>query len=129
MDDVSKPTVAIIGASADRAKFGNRSVLAHAACGYEVYPVNPRGGEIEGLAVSESISEVPVGPLDRVSLYVPPVVGLGLLGAIAAKGCGELWLNPGTESPELVEKATELGLNPIVACSLIDCQSRGPDGH
>lgn len=129
MDDTRKPTVAILGASADPAKFGNRSVVAHAACGYEVYPINPRGGEIEGLAVYESISDVPGGPLDRVSLYVPPLVGLGLLEAIAAKGCGELWLNPGTESPELVEKAKALGLNPIVACSLIDCQSRGRDGH
>lgn len=120
----AQPTVAIIGASADRSKFGNRSLRAHAGCGYEVFPINPRGGLIEGLEVYTAIEGVPASPLDRVSLYVPPAVGIGLLEAIAAKGCGELWLNPGTESPELVARAEELGLNPIVACSLIDCETR-----
>lgn len=124
MSSQEQPTVAIIGASADRSKFGNRSLRAHAACGYTVYPVNPKGGQIEGRQAYRSIEEVPAGPLDRVSLYVPPAVGIDLLGAIAAKGCGELWLNPGTESPELVARAEELGLNPIVACSLVDCESR-----
>lgn len=125
MSDSNQPRVAIIGASADRSKFGNRSVRAHAACGYTVYPINPRGGEIEGLRAYPTLAEAPGGALDRVSLYVPPGVGLGLLGEIAARGCGELWLNPGTESAELVERATALGLNPIVACSLMDCKSRG----
>jgi predicted CoA-binding protein len=115
-----KPTVAIIGASSDREKFGNKSVRAHLKLGYEVYPVNPKGGEVEGLTAYRSIDEVPVSPLDRVSLYVPPKIGIGMLDAIAAKGCSELWLNPGTESDEIVARAEELGLNPIQACSIVD---------
>ncbi len=114
------PTVAIIGASADRSKFGNKAVGAHLAQGYEVYPVNPKGGEIEGQQVYTSIGEVPVDRLDRVSLYVPPAVGLSLIEAVAAKGCDELWLNPGSESDELVAKSRELGLEPIIACSIVD---------
>jgi hypothetical protein len=115
-----RPTVAIIGASADRAKFGNKSVRAHLAQGYEVFPINPKGGEIEGLTALTSIAEVPVEKLDRVSLYVPPHVGLALIDQIAAQGCQELWLNPGSESDELAEKARELGLEPIIACSIVD---------
>ena len=46
---MSKPTVAVVGASADRRKFGNKSVRAHLAQGYDVYPVNPKAGEVEGL--------------------------------------------------------------------------------
>lgn len=121
----ARPTVAIIGASADPSKYGNRSLLAHRDAGYEVYPINPRGGEIEGLTAFTSIEEVPASPLDRVSMYVPPTVGIGLLEAIASKGCKELWLNPGSESPEIIARAEELGLNAIVACSLIDSQQRG----
>ncbi|TWU30338.1 CoA-binding protein [Bythopirellula polymerisocia] len=117
---MSRPTVAIIGASADRSKFGNKSVRAHLAQGYEVFPINPKGGEIEGLTTYQSLAEVPAERLDRISLYVPPAVGLKLLPEIAAKGCDELWLNPGSESDELVETARELGLNPIVACSIVD---------
>ncbi len=117
---MSQPTVAIIGASADRGKFGNKSVRAHLAQGYQVFPVNPKGGEIEGIGVYKSLDEIPVERLNRVSLYVPPVVGLTLLEQIAAKGCDELWLNPGSESDELVNRAHELGLEPIVACSIVD---------
>ena len=119
---MSRPTVAIIGASADRSKFGNKSVRAHLAQGYEVFPVNPKGGEIEGLQTYPSLEDVPADDLDRISMYVPPRVGLSLVDAIANKGCNELWLNPGSESDELASKARELGLNPIIACSIIDVE-------
>lgn len=115
-----QPTVAIIGASTDRSKFGNKSVRAHLTQGYEVFPVNPKGGEIEGLQAYKSVSDVPAENLDRVSLYVPPKVGVALVEAIAAKGCTELWLNPGSESEELAAKAREHGLEPIIACSIVD---------
>ncbi len=124
MSEARKPTAVVIGASPKPERFSHRSLLAHLACGYEVFPVNPRGGQIEGLTVFPTIADVPGGPFDRVTMYVAPAVGIGLLEAIAEKGCGELWLNPGTESPEVIGRAEELGLNPIVACSLIDCQNR-----
>ncbi len=117
---MTRPTVAIIGASADRSKFGNKSVRAHLEQGYDVFPVNPKGGDIEGLHSYPSISEVPADHLDRISLYVPPAVGLKLIEEIAAKGCNELWLNPGSESEELADKARALGLEPIIACSIVD---------
>ncbi len=113
------PTVAIVGASADPAKFGNKSIRAHLAKGYRVFPVNPKGGVIDGLTVYRTLRDVPEGPLDRVSMYVPPAVGLKLLDEIKEVGCGELFLNPGSESDELVARAEELGLNAIVACSIV----------
>jgi predicted CoA-binding protein len=112
-------TVAIIGASTDRAKYGNKSVRAHLAEGYTVYPVNPKEAEIEGLKAYRTIAEVPVRP-QRVSVYLPPPVLLKILPEIAAKGCDELWLNPGTESGEVLTAARELGLNVIQACSIVD---------
>jgi uncharacterized protein len=113
------PTVAILGASADRSKFGNKSVRAHQQMGFTVYSVNPKGGEIEGLAAYRSLAEVPAGKLDRISMYLPPAVGLKALNEIAARGCDELWLNPGSDSPEVVEKARDLGLNVVQACSIV----------
>jgi predicted CoA-binding protein len=116
---MSKPTVAIIGASADQNKFSNKSIHAHLRGGYEVYPVNPKEEMIEGLKCYKSIAGVPVA-LNRISLYLPPVVGMKVLDDIAKKGCEEFWVNPGAESPELILKAQELGLNLIIACSFTD---------
>ncbi len=117
---MSQPTVAIVGASNDRSKYGNKAVRAHVEQGYQVYPVNPKGGEIEGLPVFRSLAEIPVEPLNRVSMYVPPRIGLEMLDEIAAKGCDELWLNPGSESDELLERAASKGLNTVIACSIVD---------
>ena len=111
-------TIAIIGASADRAKFGNKAVRAFLRQGYTVYPVNPKEAEIEGLPAFKSIAEVPVRP-NLVSVYLPPPVLLKVLPDIAAIGCDELWLNPGTESDEVLALAERLKLNVIQACSIV----------
>lgn len=121
------PTVAILGASADRSKYGNISVRAHLQQGFDVYPVNPKGGQIEGLPVYASLGDVPVERLDRVSVYLPPAVVLKLLPEIARKGCDQLWLNPGSESDEVVEAARQMGLEPIIACSIVGVGLRPGD--
>jgi predicted CoA-binding protein len=112
------PTVAVVGASDDRRKYGNIAVRAFAARGWTVLPVHPVLPAVEGHPAFRSVRELPVRP-DRVSLYVPPAVGLKLLPDIAARGCGELWVNPGAESDELVAEARRLGLEPILACSIV----------
>ena len=111
-------TVAIIGASNNRAKFGNKAVRAYLQKGYTVYPIHPKESQIEGLRVFKTITEVPTRP-DRVSIYVPPAILKTILPDIAAKGCDELWLNPGTESDEVLARAAELGLNVVQACSIV----------
>jgi predicted CoA-binding protein len=111
-------TIAIIGASTDRQKFGNKAVRAYVKQGYTVYPVNPKESSIEGLAAFKSITEVPVRP-NLISVYLPPPVLLKILPEIAARGCDELWLNPGTESNEVLAEAERLGLNVIQACSIV----------
>jgi uncharacterized protein len=114
------PSIAILGASAERSKFGNKAVRAFVARGYDVYPVNPKADEIEGLTAYPSLAAIPEGvELDRISVYLPPAVGMKVLPEIAARGCGELWLNPGSESEELVAAAEKQGLNVIQACSIV----------
>jgi hypothetical protein len=111
-------TAAILGASADRNKFGNKAVRAFKQQGYTVYPVNPKEISIEGLPAYPTLAAVPGRP-QMISVYLPPNVVLKLLPEIAAKGCDELWLNPGTESEEVLAQAERLGLNVIQACSII----------
>ena len=116
---MSKPVAAILGASTNREKFGNKAVRAHVDQGFEVYPVNPRATEVEGLKCYASIADVP-GPIDRVSIYLPPAIVIDELDAIASRNPKEVWLNPGAESEAVIAKATELGLNVVVACSIVN---------
>jgi predicted CoA-binding protein len=116
---MSQFTIAVVGASNDRWKFGNRAVRAYARQGWSVYPVNLHQSTIEGRRVYRSVSDIPLVQLDRISLYVPPAVGLQIIEDIARKPPRELWLNPGADSPELIARAEALGLNVVVACSLV----------
>jgi uncharacterized protein len=117
---MTKPAIAIIGASADRRKFGNKAVRAYARKGYEVFPIHPNAKTIEGIKAYRSVLDVPVAVLDRVSVYLPPEIGLQIFDELARKPIKEVWLNPGAESPVLIAKARELGLNPVVGCSIVD---------
>ena len=113
------PSIAIIGASADKNKFGNKAVRVFADKGYKIYPIHPKAQEIEGHTAYTSILKVPERQLDMVSLYLPPEVGLKVIADIAKVKPKEVWLNPGSESDELVEEAEKLGLAVILACSIV----------
>lgn len=119
MSEPRRRRVVVIGASRDRAKYGNKSLRAHVAAGYDAFPVNPHAQSVEGLRAYANVSDVPA-PIDRVSVYLPPETLLPLLPEIAAAKPAELWLNPGSESAEVVKAARALGLDPILSCSIVD---------
>src|SRR5262245_39885085 len=110
--------VAVIGASNDRSKFGNRAVRAYLQRGYTVIPINPHEKEIEGQKAYKSILDVP-GAIDMASFYVPPEVGELVIDEVAKNGVAEVWLNPGSESDRLIRHAQALHLEPVIACSII----------
>lgn len=108
----------MIGASRDRSKFGNRAVRAFRQQGYTVVPINPHETEVEGLKAYGSVLDVP-GPIDMATLYVPPEVGEQIIDEIARKQIPEVWLNPGSESDQLIARAQALQIRPTVACSIV----------
>jgi predicted CoA-binding protein len=117
---MTQPIVAILGASTNRAKFGNKSVRAHLSKGYRVYPINPKGEPVEGLESFRTLSDVPEPHLTRISVYLPPHLLLPALDDIAKTSHEQLWLNPGTESDEVLKRAAALDLDPIRGCSIVD---------
>jgi len=113
------PTVvAIVGASADRRKFGNKALRAFRDRGDTVIPIHPRLPEVEGLTAYRSVLDVP-GTIDMASVYVPPEIGIGLLAEFEQKGIREIWINPGAESDALIAEARRRRLNVIEACSIV----------
>jgi uncharacterized protein len=111
-------SVAIIGASSNPGKFGNRAVRAFRRQGYTVFAINPHEGEVEGLKTYASVLDVP-DSIDMATFYVPPEVGEKVIVEVARKGITEVWLNPGSESDALVQLARSLKIEPIEACSIV----------
>jgi predicted CoA-binding protein len=125
-------TIAVVGASASRHKFGNKCVRAYRDAGYQVYPVNPSERVIEGLPVFRTLADVPA-PLERISVYLPPPLTLSLLPAIAravtAGSAGsaagtEVWFNPGSADGAVLAEARRLGIAARPGCSIVDIGRR-----
>jgi len=110
--------VAVVGASRDRRKFGNKAVRAFAAAGDTVVPIHPSHLEIEGLRAYPSVTDVP-GSIDMATVYLPPDVAVTVLADLARKAIPEVWLNPGADDDMVIAEARRLGLRPVVACSIM----------
>ena len=111
-------TVAVVGASTDRNKFGNKAVRAYQAQGYEVIPINPNEREVEGLKTYASVLDVP-GPIDMATVYVQPHIAMTLLDEFDQKGIPEVWINPGAETDEMIDTARKRKTKVIFACSIL----------
>jgi acetyl coenzyme A synthetase (ADP forming)-like protein len=80
-------SVAVIGASATPGKLGHDVLANLQTSGYrgDLYPVNPRGGEILGLTAYPSVLDIP-GPVDMVVILVPAAFVAGVLEESGKKG-------------------------------------------
>ena len=111
-------TVAVVGASSDRNKFGNKALRAFVAEGYTVYAINPNEEAVEGLQTYSSVLDVP-GPIEMATVYVQPEIAEALLAEFEKKQISEIWINPGAESDRLIAEASRRKLNVIYACSIV----------
>lgn len=111
-------TVAVVGASSDRKKFGNKALRAFRDEGHTVIPINLHEPEVEGLKAYASVLDVP-GAIDMATVYVPPEVAVRLLDEFEQKQIGEIWFNPGTETDELMAETRRRKMNAIYACSIV----------
>jgi len=93
-------TIAVVGASNNPSKFGNKIVKDLLRRGFEVFPINPREEEIEGLKSYSSIKDLPVVP-DLVDLVVRSAVGIGVIKEAINLGVKNIWVQPGAESEEI----------------------------
>ncbi len=114
-------TVAVLGASRHRHKFGNKSLRAHIKGGFEAFAVNPHSPQemIEGAQAFHHLAEIPKA-IDRVTVYLPPPMTLAALEDIAKATPKEVWLNPGTYDSSVLARAEKLGLPIIRGCSIVD---------
>ena len=117
--------IAVVGASADPAKFGHKVLAAYLRHGIRAIPINPSGDEILGQKVYTHLSEVPE-PMTAASIITPPIITAGVIAEAIRLGLKRLWLQPGAEHREAIRKAEAAGLGVIWGgpCVLVELARR-----
>jgi len=116
---------AVVGASRDRAKYGNKVLRAYLQANKPVFCVHPRETEIEGQKCWPSLAALPETPTG-VSIITPPSVTEQIVQEAHARGVRAVWMQPGAESPEAIATAERLGLDVIAGgpCVLVALRFR-----
>jgi predicted CoA-binding protein len=109
---------AVVGASTDRAKYGNKVLRVYVQAGRPVYPVNPGAAEVEGLEAYPDLRSLPE-PVHGVSVITPRKVTEKVVEEAADLGIRHVWLQPGAESDAAVARAERAGITVIADGSCI----------
>ncbi len=117
---LSQGPYAVVGASADRSKYGNKVLRCFLQHGWEVHPIHPKLAEVEGLKAFATLAEVPV-QLRCISIITPPAITERVVEEAAQVGVRIVWMQPGAESPAAVARAKALGMQVIAGgpCLLV----------
>jgi predicted CoA-binding protein len=110
--------IAVVGVSEDASKFGHKIFRDLLNAGYPVKGVNPRGGFVLGNNLYKSLSELEKSP-DLVITVTPPQVTEQLVEECNRLGIKNIWMQPGSESPEALEKAGTYGIKTTLACFMV----------
>jgi predicted CoA-binding protein len=115
---------AIVGVSRFRRKFGNSLYREMTKRDYEVFPVNRKGGDVEGTLVFSRLRSIPQ-LIDGVIVVVPPLEALQIVKECADLHINKVWLQPGSESEDVIHLCRDDGINPIVkTCALLYVEPR-----
>ncbi|MFN2186082.1 MAG: CoA-binding protein [Anaerolineae bacterium] len=118
-DFVSRRVWAVVGASRDPRKFGYQVFRSLRDAGYVVYPVNPKGGELEGEKVYRTLADLPQPP-EVVDMVVPPAVTEQVVRQAHELGLTRIWMQPGAESEASVRYCQEHGMEVVQqACAMV----------
>jgi predicted CoA-binding protein len=109
---IAQRRFAIVGATNNPQKYGYHIFNNLRNRGYEVYPVNPRLNELEGVRCYPSLADIPI-KVDVVDFVVPPKVTEQILRECKRLGLDRIWLQPGSESETAIAFCTDNNLKVV----------------
>jgi len=119
-DFVNWRTWALVGATGNPRKFGNRILRDLRRAGYVVYAVNLKEATIEGEPAYPSLADLPERP-EVVDIVVPPAQTALVVRQCRALGLTRVWMQPGAESPDAIAYCEANGLQLVHhACAMVE---------
>ncbi len=114
----SSTAYAVLGASTNREKYGNKVLRCYMQHQLTVYPVNPRATVIEGITCYPDIQSLPA-EVKSISVITPPAITEQVVLDAAKKGILHIWMQPGAESALAVKRCIDANINVIADGSCI----------
>lgn len=120
--------LAIVGVSRNPKAFPNAVLRELRVRGYEVFPVNDKTDEVDGVRCYRTVAELP--DVDGVIVMVPAAGAAEVVAQCADRGVERVWLHrgsgPGSVSDEAVETARAAGIDVVDgACPLMFLSDTG----
>ncbi|MGA7269636.1 MAG: CoA-binding protein [Acidimicrobiia bacterium] len=112
-------TIAVVGATDNREKYGSVIYRDLKRKGYRVLAVNPGRDTVDGDPAYATVADLPVEP-DIIDLVVPSSEGVKVVRQALDIGYDRIWVQPGAESPELLTILQEEGAEYLAdACIMV----------
>ena len=108
----TSPAFAVVGASSDEKKFGNKVLRCYLKHHKKVYPINPHEETIAGITCVKQLADLP-NTVKSISIVTPPPVTETIVDQAIAFGIENIWMQPGAESDLAIEKCEQHGINVI----------------
>jgi predicted CoA-binding protein len=94
--------------------------------GFEVFPVNPNAGQVEGVACYPNLASIPV-PIDGVVVVTHPDVSIDVVRECSELGIRRVWfhrsIGEGSVSEDAVRECESRDINCIIGgCPLMFCE-------
>ena len=107
---LQQKTIAVVGASRNKDKFGTAIYRDLKKAGYKVFAVNPRADMVEGDRCYAGLGALPA-KADAVIIVIPPADTIAVIEEAARLGIQHVWLQQGANSPAGEARTRELGLS------------------
>jgi len=115
-----KKSWAVVGATQNPSKFGNKIFKKLQRNGYDVAPINPMYDDIEGVNTFASLSDMPEKP-ECVNVVVSPERAMKVLEEAIELGIKYVWFQPGAFDEAIIERGEVAGVNLVYhACVLVE---------
>lgn len=93
-------SIALVGASKNPDKYGNKILKDLISKGYRVFPINKSEKEIDGLEVFKNVTDLKEIP-SIINFVVPPNESRTVTNYLVSKGYDNFWYQPGAESQDI----------------------------
>ena len=115
---MNKKTV-VLGATNNPSRYAYLAINSLKRYGHEIVPVGIKTGEVQGLEILDLRQKPSISDVDTITLYIGPQNQVEWYDYIISLKPKRIIFNPGTENMELIKRAKDAGIEPVMACTLV----------